>query len=109
MAIEVKITKKYLKTLERAQAKLQALEAGGVDNWEWYGESLKEFRQEEELDDLIAKHVDNICQTVAEDCTIEYPSCREAGAAIMFPDGVEEQIEQWIRKFLQEAIELKGE
>lgn len=26
MAIEVKITKKYLKTLERAQAKLQALE-----------------------------------------------------------------------------------
>lgn len=109
MAIEVKITKRYLKNLERAYSKLEALEAGGVCNWERYGESLKEFRQEEELDDLIAKHVDNICQTVAEDCTIEYPSCREAGAAIMFPDGVEEQIEKWIRKFLKEAIELKGE
>lgn len=109
MTHEVKITKRYLKNLERAQAKLQALEAGGVDNWERYGESLKEFRLEEELDELIAKHVDSICQTVAEDCTVEYPSCLEAGAAIMFPDGVEEQIEKWVRKFLQEAIELKGE
>lgn len=109
MTHEVKITKRYLKNLERAYSKLEALEAGGVCNWEWYGESLKEFRQEEELDDLIAKHVDNICQTVAEDCRVEYHSCRETGAAIMFPDGVEEQIEQWIRKFLQEAIELKGE
>lgn len=36
------ITAERLKTLERAEAKLQALEAGGVDNWEWYGESLKE-------------------------------------------------------------------
>lgn len=109
MAYEVKVTKKYLKSLERAAAKLQALEDGGVDNWEWYGESLKDFRKEEELDDLIAKHVDNICQTVAEDCTVEYPSCREAGAAIMFPDGVEEQIEKWIRQCIEEAIELKGE
>jgi len=109
MEREVKITKRYLKTLERAQAKLEALEVGGVCNWEWYGESLKEFRKDEELDELIAKHVDNICQTVAEDCTVEYPSCREAGAAIMFPDGVEEQIEQWVRKFLREVIELKGE
>lgn len=109
MTNEVKITKKYLKTLERAQAKLQALEAGGVCNWEWYGESLKEFRKEEELDALIERHVDNICQTVAEDCTVEYPSCREAGAAIMFPEGVEEQIEKWIRQCIEEAIELKGE
>lgn len=109
MTHEVKITKKYLKSLERAAAKLQALEDGGVDNWEWYGESLKDFRKQEELDELIAKHVDNICQTVAEDCTIEYPSCREAGAAIMFPYGVEEEIEKWIRKCIEEAIELKGE
>lgn len=109
MEREVKITKRYLKTLERAQAKLEALEVGGVCNWEWYGESLKEFRKDEELDELIAKHVDNICQTVAEDCTVEYPSCREAEAAIMFPDGVEEQIEKWIRQCIEEAIELKGE
>lgn len=109
MANEVKITKKYLKTLERAQAKLRALEAGGVYNWEWYDKSLKEFRKEEELEKLIANHVDNICQTVAEDCTVEYPSCREAEAAIMFPDGVEEQIEKWIRQCIEEAIELKGE
>lgn len=39
---EVKISEKRLKELERAAAKLQALENGGVDNWEWYSESLKE-------------------------------------------------------------------
>ena len=34
---EVKINVKRLKQLERAASKLSALEAGGVDNWEWYG------------------------------------------------------------------------
>jgi hypothetical protein len=27
---------------------LQALYAGGVDNWEWYDESLEEFRESDE-------------------------------------------------------------
>lgn len=29
-------------------AKLSALEAGGVDNWEWYSESLREYWAEKE-------------------------------------------------------------
>ena len=28
--------------------KLQALEAGGVDNWEWYSESLKDWFKEQD-------------------------------------------------------------
>jgi len=35
-------TSEYDKLVER-DAILSALEAGGVDNWEWYGESLKEM------------------------------------------------------------------
>lgn len=30
-------------SLIRSRDKLQGLEAGGVDNWEWYSESLKDF------------------------------------------------------------------
>lgn len=33
--------------LLRSEKKLCALESGGVDNWEWYGESLREFYKEE--------------------------------------------------------------
>lgn len=35
------------KRLLRCRAILRALEAGGVDNWEWYGESLKDIPDED--------------------------------------------------------------
>lgn len=38
----------YISNLENRDATLCALEAGGVDNWEWYGESIKDFFKEEE-------------------------------------------------------------
>ena len=31
-------------SLLRKEAKLQALDDGGVDNWDWYGESLSDYR-----------------------------------------------------------------
>ena len=46
-------TKKY-NELVQAQRELLALEAGGVDNWEWYSESLRDaglFDDEDEEDD----------------------------------------------------------
>ena len=49
------ISKKRLEELERDSRKLLALEMGGVDNWEWYSESLQEFWREEELEELEEK------------------------------------------------------
>lgn len=40
-------TKELLEFIE-AKIKLEALESGGVDNWEWYSESLKETDYESE-------------------------------------------------------------
>jgi hypothetical protein len=37
---KVEITKKEYESLLRDRDILAALESGGVDNWEWYGESL---------------------------------------------------------------------
>lgn len=49
-----RISEKELIELLAAYFKLQALEAGGVDNWIWYGESLHEeirnFIEENKLD-----------------------------------------------------------
>ena len=38
----------YISNLENRDATLCALEAGGVNNWEWYEESIKDFFREEE-------------------------------------------------------------
>jgi hypothetical protein len=42
----ITISKDKYEELIKDQAKLRALEAGGVDNWEWYGESLKDYFKE---------------------------------------------------------------
>lgn len=41
----------YIEELEDRDKKLSALEQGGVDNWEWYSESLQDYYFEEENDD----------------------------------------------------------
>ena len=57
------VEEKKLKELIESQLKLTALKSGGVDNWEWYGESRKEIikeyfpnKNEEELDDYSFKN-----------------------------------------------------
>ena len=37
------ISDERLAELEDKEARLDALDAGGVDNWEWYGDSLEEY------------------------------------------------------------------
>ena len=44
--IEIKITIKRYNELLKSEKILDALYAGGVDNWEWYEESLKELENE---------------------------------------------------------------
>ena len=41
--MKITITKERLEELEDKEAKLQALEVGGVDNWEFYGDALEEY------------------------------------------------------------------
>ncbi len=43
--ISIMIDKKELQRLNRRDFELDCLEAGGIDNWEWYDESLKDFRE----------------------------------------------------------------
>lgn len=50
----VTISAKRLKYLEHRDDVLSALEAGGVDNWEWYSESLNDagiLDEDEDEDD----------------------------------------------------------
>ena len=52
----MEITKEQLRRL----AKLDALESGGVDNWEFYGEALTEYSdtiEKEEAMEFAKKHI----------------------------------------------------
>lgn len=42
----VTLSPTYWKTISRRLRKLDALEAGGVDNWEWHDASLEEYYNE---------------------------------------------------------------
>ena len=47
-----KITKSQLVELLKAEAELNALKSGGVDNWEWCGESCQDFLNENGFNDF---------------------------------------------------------
>jgi hypothetical protein len=52
--MNIEIAKSYYNELLAAKKELDALHAGGVDNWEWYSESLRDaglFDDEEEDED----------------------------------------------------------
>ena len=78
------LSAKRLKELERAEAKLNALEAGGVDNWEWYGESLKSYHEENELEENLSDLINELSEVFGE--AAYEPS--ERGAGIAFNDDV---------------------
>lgn len=44
---QVTVSKKYLAELQAQGRWLRALERGGVDNWEFYGEVRQQHRQDE--------------------------------------------------------------
>lgn len=91
---KVQIDTQRLKELERMESKLAALEAGGVDNWEWYGASLKDWYKEEDKQELIVNLMDTICEVFAVHGSVDYPAGMEAGASIYLED----------LKYLEDAI-----
>lgn len=99
---DVKISKREYDNLLKAQRKLQALENGGVDNWEWYSEALSELRKEEEFEYLLQEYTDLILEECSVQGDVEYPAGREAGHRILLDDA-EDGVIQLLRKFYQEA------
>ena len=81
---ELKISARRLKELERTEAKLHALESGGVDNWIFYDEALKDYHRENEKDERFEKLINELAEAFGQ-CAYE-PS--ERGAGIAFSEDV---------------------
>lgn len=67
--------------IERRLAKLDALEAGGVDNWEWYDVSLKEWHKESHVDECVEEAIESINDLLIE-AEVDEPAGRDAGYSI---------------------------
>ena len=66
----MEITKGRLQELQDTELKMRALEAGGVDNWEFYDDSLESFHKElekrEKINNLFDEIVEELCEGVEE-------------------------------------------
>lgn len=100
---EVKISENRLKELERAYSKLQALENGGVDNWDFYSDSLKEWNKENALDELFEDTYEELLEILAT-AQVEQPAGRGCGYSIT-PD--EKSVYSLLKRFTESYAELE--
>lgn len=100
------IDEKRLEELLKAEAKLQALENAGVDNWQWYSEAMEEYNKWEEdwekqklLKPLLEKYTEDIVTYITENTQVE---CLEKGYYSCIFDG-NEAIETMLLDFIGEV------
>ncbi len=65
------VPKDELKDLLYDSLKLQALECGGVDNWDWYGESVRDFIDSAKADYNVPKDDDDFDISDMADVDVE--------------------------------------
>lgn len=82
------ISKQEYLALQDAQEKLSMLEAGGVDNWEFYGEALDGYVPSSEL----CQQAQDILDELTDGAQIDYPAGRDAGHQIIFSENAVERI-----------------
>ena len=100
--------KRYQELLD-VENKMSYLEAGGVDNWEWYGESLSEYWEEKEKEEEIQQEKERLflifeeIETVLSLGAFE-PS--EKGAGYAFSDESEADAFRIFTNAINDAVTL---
>lgn len=102
---KVTITQSEYEKMQRQLSKLHALEAGGVDNWEWYDESLTEWRKNCELFELADFFVDDM-NDLSVDADVDYLAGLGAGPSVMMPQN---EMRELFLTYIKKYEEIKGE
>ena len=100
MIKSVTISKSEIERLRMIESKMAALEKGGVDNWEWYGESLASWREENEVNELKSNLFNDLLELLGQNAY--EPSETGAGFAI---DIDEDDFQPVLDKFISD---MKG-
>lgn len=86
------------------EAKLQALEAGGVDNWEWYGESLSEYHKYTEMEDLYEETIGEIYEALHD--KVGEPAGVGCGYGFMDADS---DLKKVLKSFLNQVKDIEDD
>lgn len=100
----IQLTEARIKELLKAERKLNALEAGGVDNWEWYSESLAEIYKEDEIEAIVREFVEHDLHDnyLVEDTEVDFPAGRDAGPSInLTRDGIESMVQHLLKMYAE--------
>ena len=100
--MNIPLSRKYLKELQEKARKLQALEDGGVDNWEGYDSSMQHIWEDAETRALYNKVLEEVFEILCE--SAYEPS--ERGAGFTFTEEAQDEaLEVLITRFkLKENI-----
>jgi hypothetical protein len=96
----MEITKERLAYLEDIEKKMDALEAGGVDNWSGYSVSLEQYHSEKELEEELTDLVADVVQQISEG--MHEPAGRGAGWGTTAD--AEDNAIRLIREFIKKEI-----
>ena len=97
----MEITQERYRELEKAELKLDALEAGGVDNWEGIDFALGEYRRSIEIDEIINDACTEVAEAVCKE--VEEPAGSGCGFGIR-QEGIDQMI-LIIRNTVKKVIE----
>lgn len=97
----VMIDSKKLKELQLAQSKLNALEAGGVDNWEYYDESLESWHKENDYEEALEQFIENLYDVLV-DAEVDQPAGSGCGYSINIPTSGEEFLKGLIKEIVKQ-------
>lgn len=96
----MQVTAERLKALQDSEFKLECLEAGGVDNWEGYSESLKDYFAQQEHEERVEAYMHTILEAVADYVEEPIGEGHERGSYMLGDDGVS-LIEDIIRDLIK--------
>lgn len=98
----IQIKKEEYARLIDAQAQLNALEAGGVDNWDGYEFALEDYWKQQEEEELKDNLLDELCEHLCEGAY----EVSERGAGFTFSDEAYENARMVFNKY---TIKKNGE
>jgi hypothetical protein len=87
-----------LNQLLKAERKLSALEASGVDNWEGYGYALEPLRKEDEKQDVVDMCVRSLLELAGE----AEVSCEDSLHGLYIVNIDEETVRHLVDKLLED-------
>ncbi len=99
------MSSKRIRELLNADRKLNALEVGGVDNWEGYVEALGDIRKEDRLSDVVDMYVQDMLELAAQ----AEVSAEDSRNGLYIVNIDEEETRGILQAFLQEYKRVEKE